>query len=395
MKRNWEYKKLGDVCTIVGRIGFRGYKRSDYVEGLNDGAISLSPSNINNGVLDYSKCTFISWEKYKESPEIMIENGDVLLVKTASVGKSAYVEHLPHETTINPQFVVLKHISANHKYIAYVVKSNSFLLDLKSITFGSSVPTLSQKDLADLSIPVPPLEEQSRIVAELDLLTGIIDKQNAQLKELDNLAQAIFYDMFGDPIENPKRWEVKKLSDVCSLITDGVHAKPVYVEQGVPFVSVKDITTGKLIFDDVKYVSASDHATMFKRCPVANGDILYTKVGATYGRPALVDTDKEFSLYVSVALLKPRQDVVNNVFLCHQMATDFVKHQADKSIKGIGVPDLHLNMIRNFHILVPPKSLQLEFNSRIVYVEKQKETIRASIADTQKLLDYTMDKYFG
>jgi type I restriction enzyme S subunit len=134
---------------------------------------------------------------------------------------------------------------------------------------------------------------------------------------------------------------------------------------------------------------------MFKRCPVANGDILYTKVGATYGRPALVDTDKEFSLYVSVALLKPRHDVVNNVFLCHQMATDFVKHQADKSIKGIGVPDLHLNMIRNFHILVPPKSLQLEFNSRIAYVEKQKETIRASIADTQKLLDYTMDKYFG
>ena len=136
MKRNWEYKKLGDVCTIVGRIGFRGYKRSDYVEGLNDGAISLSPSNINNGVLDYSKCTFISWEKYKESPEIMIENGDVLLVKTASVGKSAYVEHLPHETTINPQFVVLKHISANHKYIAYVVKSNSYP---KSSSSNSSV----------------------------------------------------------------------------------------------------------------------------------------------------------------------------------------------------------------------------------------------------------------
>ena len=137
MKRNWEYKKLGDVCTIVGRIGFRGYKRSDYVEGLNDGAISLSPSNINNGVLDYSKCTFISWKKYKESPEIMIENGDVLLVKTASVGKSAYVEHLPHETTINPQFVVLKHISANHKYIAYVVKS-SILLGLDKNILSNS-----------------------------------------------------------------------------------------------------------------------------------------------------------------------------------------------------------------------------------------------------------------
>ena len=260
---------------------------------------------------------------------------------------------------------------------------------------GAAQRNLEVKAFKNMDIPVPPLAEQQRIVAELDLLMGIIDKQNAQLKELDTLAQSIFYDMFGDPIENPKGWEVKKLSDVCSLITDGVHAKPDYVEDGVPFISVKDITTGKLMFDDVKYVSASDHATMFKRCPVANGDILYTKVGATYGRPALVDTDKEFSLYVSVALLKPWHDVVNNVFLCHQMATDFVKHQADKSIKGIGVPDLHLNMIRNFRILVPPKSLQLEFNSRIAYVEKQKLAIKASIADTQKLLDYTMDKYFG
>lgn len=391
MKRNWEYKKLGEVCTIE-----RGGSPRPIEKFITDDPNGLNWIKIGDAV-EGSK--YITSTKEKIKPEglkktRLVHKGDFILSNSMSFGRP-YI--LDIDGCIHDGWLVIHDENKvfDKIYLYYLLSSPNMYSEFKRLAVGGVVNNLNSQLVRNVSVAIPPLEEQSRIVAELDLLTGIIDKQNAQLKELDNLAQAIFYDMFGDPIENPKGWEVKKLSDVCSLITDGVHAKPVYVEQGVPFVSVKDITTGKLIFDDVKYVSASDHATMFKRCPVANGDILYTKVGATYGRPALVDTDKEFSLYVSVALLKPRRDVVNNVFLCHQMATDFVKHQADKSIKGIGVPDLHLNMIRNFHILVPPKSLQLDFNSRIVYVEKQKETIRASIADTQKLLDYTMDKYFG
>ena len=385
MKHNWEYKKLGDVCDYPNqRIAIDDLSIGEYV--------GVEHLVKNRGGLVRSE----QMPDAENAIEFIV--GDVLIGNIRPYLRKIWLADFRGGASGDVVVVRVKNEFADKilpKYLYKVLASDKFFDYDNNNTKGAKMPRGDRKAIAKYPIPVPPLEEQSRIVAELDLLTGIIDKQNAQLKELDNLAQAIFYDMFGDPIENPKGWEMKKLSDVCSLITDGVHAKPVYVEQGVPFVSVKDITTGKLIFDDVKYVSASDHATMFKRCPVANGDILYTKVGATYGRPALVDTDKEFSLYVSVALLKPRQDVVNNVFLCHQMATDFVKHQADKSIKGIGVPDLHLNMIRNFHILVPPKSLQLEFNSRIAYVEKQKETIRASIADTQKLLDYTMDKYFG
>ena len=98
--------------------------------------------------------------------------------------------------------------------------------------------SMAISDLKKIIVPVPPLSEQSRIVAELDLLTGIIDKQNAQLKELDILAQAIFYDMFGDPIENPKGWEVKKLGDVCLSITDGDHMPPPKVNRGIPFLTI-------------------------------------------------------------------------------------------------------------------------------------------------------------
>ena len=103
-KEGWEEKTLGELCEIYGRIGFRGYTTKDLVSSAKDGAISLSPSNIQDGKMDYSKCTYISWFKYEESPEIKIFNGDVLLVKTgSSYGKSAIVENLPHEATLNPQ----------------------------------------------------------------------------------------------------------------------------------------------------------------------------------------------------------------------------------------------------------------------------------------------------
>ena len=117
---NWEWTRLSDVCQIVGRIGFRGYTKSDLVE--SNGAITLSPSNIVDGKMEYSKCTYISWEKYEESPEIQIQNGDILLVKTgSSYGKCALVENLPQKATINPQFVTLKHIAIKAAFLTYTI----------------------------------------------------------------------------------------------------------------------------------------------------------------------------------------------------------------------------------------------------------------------------------
>src|SRR5690625_497766 len=101
----WRELLLGKLVEIKGRIGYRGYTTADIVKE-GEGAISLSPSNFSiNGSLDYSKCTYISWEKYNESPEIQLEEGQTVLVKTASVGKTAYVRNLPEKATINPQLV--------------------------------------------------------------------------------------------------------------------------------------------------------------------------------------------------------------------------------------------------------------------------------------------------
>ena len=166
---NIEWRTLGEVCHIVGRIGFRGYTRNDIVE-RGAGAISISPTNITNQHLNLSAeiNTYISWEKYDESPEIMIKEGDIILAKTASVGKAALVRELIEKATINPQMVVLKDIQCSPAYLSHYINTPYFQLKLKSLCGQGSVPNISQTKLSTIPIPLPPLSEQRRIVDILD-----------------------------------------------------------------------------------------------------------------------------------------------------------------------------------------------------------------------------------
>ena len=163
-----EWKKMSEVCEIKGRIGFRGYTRQDLVEE-GKGAISLSPSNIVNGVLTFDNNTYISWEKYDESPEIIAKIGNIVFTKTGStVGKTALITELPQECTINPQLVLITCMGCNNAYLKHVMQDASFQLKVRKFAGVGSVPNISQKALASIEIPIPPVQEQERIANILD-----------------------------------------------------------------------------------------------------------------------------------------------------------------------------------------------------------------------------------
>ena len=182
-KEGVEMKTLGEICEIKGRIGFRGYTRDDQVaEG--EGVISLSPGNIEDGKMVYDGCTYITWTKYEESPEIKTFNGDILFCKTGStVGKVAMVEHLPYEATINPQLVVLKNVSINAKFLKYTLGTYRIQSEVKRLAGIGSVPNISQEKLGNLEILLPSLSEQQRIVSILDTFEASIQNLEAQLSQ--------------------------------------------------------------------------------------------------------------------------------------------------------------------------------------------------------------------
>lgn len=228
----WKEVRLGDVCEIYGRIGFRGYTTNDLVDTPKEGAISLSPKNIINGELNLEQCTYIKWDKYYESPEIMINPNEIIITKTgSSVGRTTFVRRVVHPTTLNPQLVVLKNISENAEFLSYYIKSAFFQSVLKSIVVGSAIPTLSQKNLANLIINVPKeVDDQRRIASILSSLDRKIELNNKINADLEEMAQAIFKNWFVDfePFKDgkfvdselgmiPEGWKVGRADDFYQI----------------------------------------------------------------------------------------------------------------------------------------------------------------------------------
>ena len=189
LPEGWEWCRLGVITEIYGRIGFRGYTKDDLVE-IGEGAITLSPSNIINSKLDFSSCTYISWVKYDESPEIQLAKNDIVLVKTgSSYGKSAIVDKLPEKTTLNPQFVVLKNTKINSSYACMYLQSTHSQNLFREFVVGTAIPTFSQKALSTLLISCPPISEQHRIVEKLNELLSFVDTIESDKTDLQKIIQ--------------------------------------------------------------------------------------------------------------------------------------------------------------------------------------------------------------
>jgi type I restriction enzyme S subunit len=179
---HWETKPLKAVAKLFGRIGFRGYTTEDIVDE-GEGAVTLSPSNMVEGKLALEKCTFISWAKYNESPEIQIVANNVLIVKTGSTfGKTAFVDRVDQPMTINPQIAVFKNIICAPRFLFHVLNTPAIQSLIEISNKGSTIPTMTQEAVGNFWIGLPPHGEQIEIVA-------FIDAEQAQLNELTAEAQ--------------------------------------------------------------------------------------------------------------------------------------------------------------------------------------------------------------
>ena len=294
----WKEVRLGNVCEIYGRIGFRGYTTNDLVDTPKEGAISLSPKNIINGELNLEQCTYIKWDKYYESPEIMINPNEIVITKTgSSVGRTTFVRRVVHPMTLNPQLVVLKNISENAEFLSYYIKSALFQSVLKSIVVGSAIPTLSQKNLANIMINVPKeVEDQRRIASILSSLDRKIELNNKINADLEEMAQAIFKNWFVDfePFKNgkfvdselgmiPEGWKVSQIADIPHILETGKRPKGGAVEKGIPSVGAEHVK-GMCAYDysKTKYINC-EFAAKLKTGKINGYELMIYKDGGKPG----------------------------------------------------------------------------------------------------------------
>lgn len=369
MKEGWEIKKIKDICDKASS----NIAQNKITELDGDYPVYGASGYVQN--VDFY---------HRDTPYIGI-------VKDGSgVGR---VNVYPAFTSLlgTLQYILPK-AGNSLNYIAYALRS----LNLASFASGAAIPHIYFKDYGECTISVPPLPEQERIVAELDCLSSVIEKQKQQLKELDNLAQAIFYDMFGDPITNEKGWEIKTLAEVCD-VRDGTHDSPKYLEESdYVLITSKNITSdGEIDFSTANCISREDYDAINKRSYVDFGDIIMAMIG-TIGKPIIVKkTDRKFCIK-NVALIKfSTSTVVLNTYIQSLLSSSVYEEYIHSQNKGGTQKFIALGTIRKLPIPTPSLSLQQEFASKIEAIEKQKELIKQSLSETETLFNSRMDYYFN
>jgi type I restriction enzyme S subunit len=288
--------------------------------------------------------------------------------------------------TVSTGFCVLrpKNELLNSRYLFHWVKSPKFISDMTRQASGASYPAVSDRIVLSSNIPIAEPLEQSRIADILDKSEFLRDKRHETIGKLEELAQSIFNDMFGDPVTNPKGFQEVTLGDVIYKATDGPHVSPVYVEQGIPFLSTRHVRKGSVEWEDLKFISSSDAEIHWRKCKPEKGDILYTK-GGTTGVAAVVDFDREFAVWVHVALLKVNKLKVNPVWLESMLNSEHCYRQSQKLTRGIVNKDLGLKRMVDISMYLPPLDTQEEFVSRLTALRKLKADFSSQLAEFDAL----------
>lgn len=390
--------RLGDIATVITKgttptsLGF-----NFETNGVNFIKIE---SIDETGKFICEKFDHINEACHEKLKRSQLQENDILFSIAGAIGRTAVVtkEILPANTNQALAIIRIPQGKINYSFLLYILQSSVVMEQAEKKKQGVAQLNLSLKDIGDLIIPDIPIEKQQEIVNNLNTVSNLILLRKQQLSKLDELVKARFIEMFGTLRNNEMNLNVVSIEDLCTLIKDGTHQTPIYTDDkinGFKFLSSKDVMTQKICWDDIKYIPAELHERLYATIQPRRNDILMSKNGVNYGVAAVNDTDEVFDIYVSLALLRPKTDKVNPVYLRCAINNPDTMRQFDSSIKGIGVPNLHLGEIKKTQLLLPTMEKQNEFVSFVEQIDKSKLAIQQSLEKVETLKKSLMQQYFG
>ena len=383
MRKDWEYKKLGEVCETSSG----GTPSKTYTEYYENGTIPwLRSGEVSQGYI-YDAEIYISELGLNKSSAKIFPKGTVLIAMYgATVGE---VGILCNPMCTNQAICgVLPNDLYNSEFLRYVLLSHKD--KYLSLAIGGAQPNISQQIIKNTLIPLIDKSTQLSIVAELDKINELIQLKKQQLKDYDQLAQSIFYEMFGDPVENEKGWEVKKLGEVCETSSGGTPSKThtEYYENGtIPWLRSGEVSQG-YIYDAEIYISElglnKSSAKIFPK-----DTVLIAMYGATVGEVGILCNP--MCTNQAICGILPN-DLYNSEFLRYVLLSHKDKYLSLAS--GGAQPNISQQIIKSTLIPFIDKPLQQQFAARIEAIERQKQQVSETIKDLETLLASRMQYWF-
>lgn len=384
--------KLGEVCIQITDGSHNppsGVERSEY--------LMLSSKNIDDDFITLDSPRFLSHSDYiAENKRTTVSEGDLLMTIVGTIGRVAIVPEELKGICLQRSVAVIKpeREVVNNRYLMYQLQNMRPFLEKEAR--GVAQKGIYLKQVSQLDIKLPELEHQMQIVKVLDKASKLIFLRRQQLAKLDELVKARFVEIFGEPSSNPMGWLQTTVGAECYYIKDGPHKSltDVGMENGYPFISVRNIVNGYIDFSTAKYISEADYKDAIKKCCPEKGDILYSK-GGTTGIAKLVDIDIKFANWVHLAVLKFNHNEFNGSFFEKMLNCDYCYKQSQMLTKGIANRDLVLSAMAQIKIYKPPILLQNQFAAFVEHVDQQKQTVQQSLEKLELMKKALMQEYFG
>lgn len=393
MRKGWEYKKLGEVTSFFRGLTYSGKDEVDYSNNvvLRSNNIDLSTNSLN-----FDELKFISDSITIPQDKKLRKNSIFMCMSNGSkqhLGKVAFIEkEYPYAFGGFMGLIVPNEDRLVPKFTYYYFCSQKFKAYLSAIGNGANINNIKYIDIAKDSIPLPPQSTQLAIVSELDKINELIRLKKEQLKDFGNLAQSLFYEMFGDPVENEKGWEVKKLKDISREIGDGLHGTPEYseVDTGCYFINGNNLENGTIVIkENTKMVSEKTKA---KHYIEMDDFTILVSINGTLGKVAFYNGENvilgKSACYIKLEAYNDKK------YIFELLKSDYFKRYAESECTGTTIRNVSLKSMRNFRCPLPPLSLQRLFAQRIEQIEREKSEVQKSIQDLETLLASRMQYWF-
>ena len=396
MREGWEYKKLGDCFPYIKNGA--NIKQIKNAKGYPITRIET----LSGGVFNRDRMGYADIFDLGKYNEFVIENGDLLM---SHINSKAYigrtVEYRQQEKEIIIHGMNLLRLKSNESMIisaffAYYTQCKHYKADIARIRKDAvNQSSFAISSLKKITIPLPSVEIQRSIISELDKINELIRLKKEQLKDYDNLAQSIFYEMFGDPVDNEKGWEIKSLKKLIKVVGGYAFKSKDFKEEGIPVLRIGNINSGE--FKPVNLVFW-DKDEKLSRYRIVPGDLVISLTGTVgksdYGNICILDNSyDEYYLNQRNAKLEIYGDI-DKFYLSRILKVESIKEKLTNVNRGVRQANIANKDIENLQIPLPPLSLQQSFAKRIECIEKLKEQTSKEIKDLETLLASRMQYWF-
>ena len=395
MRKGWEYKKLGEVCCPKSKI-----QRATKCFGGSDEILYIDISSIDNSVQEVNSITSFTMSNAPSRAQQKVEYGDIIVSTVRPNLKNvAFIKQHDSNLVASSGFCVLRTTDdIERNYLFRYITSDIFTQHLMKLTTGANYPAVRDLDVRDSTIPLPPKSTQIEIVSELDKINELIRLKKEQLKDFDNLAQSLFYEMFGDPVENEKGWEVKKLGDCFSYIKNGANIKQTKDIDGFPITRIETLAGGIFNRDRMGYAGIYD-LSKYSAYVLESRDLLMSHINSkTYiGRTVEYKRNNDETIIHGMNLLRLKaiHDIIDSTFFVYYTKSgDFKSKIARIRKDAVNQSSFAISDLKRLNIPLPPLSLQRLFAQRIEQIEREKSEVQKSIQDLETLLASRMQYWF-